>query len=394
MPNIEDAIQINISLETTTPAAYDWGIPVIVGEKEITVTNPGVGETRAYQTTTTVNGTESTLVAANKPVLCYSVTDVQKAFGSATTNTAGTVIGSTAVKSAQDLFKQGVRKCYVVAVEAGLAANIGNPLATDYETALNGIVPLAMDSKIAGVILAHQTGIDQLLKLKTFAETYKVLFAATNTPTSSVHSDASSIIAAYITASGGNLKSKYGFFLAGADPSSTSDLAAAALGTMTLYEPWYTMMWKAITSDDTVYFTAAQITILENSGVNGVKLVSGQNVISGGVCTKGSDYLYIDITRTESYLNNQIRDALISLRLKSGKIPYDQSGINIIRGALVGAMDGCAKGGAIASYTVTMPNFSDTTETDRTNRILNNVTVKCRLAGDIHLFVIGLTISM
>lgn len=393
MPNIEDAIQITVSLESASQTVKDWGIPVIVGEKQVTATKSGETTTYAYAASTTINGTSYTLAAENTPVLCYSVAEVRKQFGTETDSTDGTTIGSTATKAAAALFAQGVRRCYVVAVEAATASDITNPLASDFEACLTAIAPLAIDGKISGAMLAAQTAVDRLDKLKTFCNTYNLVFTFTNTPTASTYSSSSSLISTYITAST-NLKSKNGFMLAGADPEAEDDLAAVAMGVLMKNEPWNTLMWREVSCDTAKYFLAGTLTELEDSGINAVQLTSGSNRCSNGLSTFGGTYKFIDIARTEYYVKSEVQSSLISLRANSAKVPFNQAGINMVRGAILSAMETCLSSGAIAEYTISMPRFEDTTQADRENRTLKNVVITARLAGDIHSFVVGLTINM
>jgi len=159
-------------------------------------------------------------------------------------------------------------------------------------------------------------------------------------------------------------------------------------------KPWSTAMWKTVVSSATHYFTSACVTTLEANGINALTVIGGAQKASCGLTTLGSPYKFIDVTRSEYYVTAAVKDALVALRANSDKIPYDQSGLNQVLGALISAMDSCVRVGAVGEYRISIPAFEQTSTVERENRVLNNVIVAVRLVGDIHTFNLGLTITI
>ena len=122
MPELGDAIKITATDATAAMPSREGGTPAIVGES-------------AYTTKET-------------PKLYYSLADVKADHGGA----AGASTDITV--AAADLFAQGVRKMYVVAIDAATA---GSPTATEVGDALDTLTPYASEKLIHGVCLAMIT---------------------------------------------------------------------------------------------------------------------------------------------------------------------------------------------------------------------------------------------
>lgn len=381
MPTIESAITLNVSLTTAASPSRNWGIGVIVGEKEIAT----AGAEGAYETTVSYNGSTYPLVDANTPTVCYNPSDAYKYFGNPVSSTDPT--GSTITRAAIDMFNQGVRKIYCLALTA---TTIGTPTASEYTSALANLTYLANDKLINGVVLAGAPGYDCIAALKTYCDTNELLFAATNTNPGT--ETASQLVSSFST-----ILSKRGVSAVHNDANAECDIGACLLGMVMAQAPWNTIMWKLIDCDVTEYFTPSDIETLEAGNLNAIHLIYDTNRLADGLSLAGSsntNYKFLDIYRTEQYVTTTIRDALVTLRTNAQKIPFTQAGINVIAGALISAMESTARAGAIAEYEVIMPTYSQTSESDRANRILSNISINARLAGDVHKFTIGLNITV
>lgn len=350
MPELGDAIKITATDATAAMPSREWGTPAIVGES-------------AYTTKET-------------PKLYYSLADVKADHGGA----AGASTDITV--AAADLFAQGVRKMYVVAIDATEA---GAPVADEVAAALNTLTPYASEKLIHGVCLAMITETTLLAALKTFADANNVVFAVTNAPGDTVTA---------ISNAASNLASGNGIYLAHADSTFTGDVAAAALGTLMTLRPWNTTFWRYINVAVTKYFAPGDVPTLETAKVNVItNRVDGVNRISNALTLSGSPK-FIDIVRTKYYAVTAIQDSVASLRLRMTKLPYTPAGLDYVRGAIAQALEGMVRSGALHSYAISLPPFEEIADADKANRVLKNVNIMAVLAGDIQTFDLNLTISV
>ena len=350
MPELGDAIKITATDATAAMPSREWGTPAIVGES-------------AYTTKET-------------PKLYYSLADVKADHGGA----AGASTDITV--AAADLFAQGVRKLYAVAIDAATA---GSPTATEVEDALDTLAPYASQKLIHGVCLAGITTSALLAKLKAFADANNVIFTATNAPGDTISA---------ITTAASALSSGNGFYLAHADTDTTEDVAAAALGVIMTLRPWNTTFWRYINVAVNEYFAPGAIPTLETAKVNVItNRVDGVNRISNALTLSGSPK-FIDIVRTKYYAVTAIQDSVASLRLRMTKLPYTPAGLDYVRGAIAQALEGMVRSGALHSYAISLPPFEEIADADKANRVLKNVNIMAVLAGDIQTFDLNLTISV
>ena len=357
MPELNDVVVINVALETAAMPAREWGVPAIVGE--------------------------STYAEKNKPKLYTSL--------SALANDHGSASDSPLTRCAAAVFAQGVRKLYAVSMDV---ATPGSPTPSEIEAALNSLGGLADAGKIGGVCLADITSDEEgtddgtnyerlCTRLKGFADTHNLIFTVTNANGESV-SD--------ILTDAGELASPNGFYVAHADPDVDEDVAGAALGVLMTLKPWITPMWKPINVGVNEYFTPDGVAQLEGGKVNAIIELSG-NRLSNGLTT-GGDPKFIDITRTKYLTIARIREELASLRLRVEKIPFTEAGLTLVEQTIVRVMNELVRIGALAEHTVVVPTLDEISDSDKANRILRNVYVSGRLAGDIHTFELNLTLTV
>lgn len=104
----------------------------------------------------------------------------------------------------------------------------------------------------------------------------------------------------------------------------------------------------------------------------------------------------LDVVQSTDYMKETLENALLTLVLNSGKIPFTQKGIDRVQGVITeqcnSFKDSGIIGGAIDyqtgillvnGYEITMPTISDITSTDKANRELNGVKIRLLLAGAI-----------
>jgi hypothetical protein len=349
MGNISQAITINASVVAASTLLTQYGTPAIVGEST------------------------------------YSTKDTPKKYTALTTVGTDHGTSSKVYIAAEAAFAQGVRAIYVVAINASTA---GTPTATEVEAALATLGAFATNHLITGICLAG-IGSDKdtlTAKLKTFAEANGLIFTVTNT---------NGATAAEIVADVTALSSANGYFLAHADSDQTGDVAAAALGTLSVLKPWVTPYWKEITSDVNAYFAPSDGATLEAAKVNYIlDLGDGVNRMSQALTTLTTGTpKYIDITRSKYYIALTLQNAIAQYRIATEKIPYTATGLKYIAGELSGALEKLISVGAISVYTVTMPDIDSIDAADIEDRKLTGVKVSGTLAGDMHAFEIDLTLE-
>jgi len=171
------------------------------------------------------------------------------------------------------------------------------------------------------------------------------------------------------------------------------DVGAVALGALALNRPWNSMIWRAVFTPVGTYFDAADIATLETAGINVIINVASSNRLSNSLTASGSPK-FIDIVRTEYYSSSQLRNAMLTLRLNSAKIPFTESGLDMVRVSLRSAMERLLRDAAISTYTITMPTVDTISTEDRGNRILRGVKVAAQLSGDVHTFQMDLIIQV
>ena len=342
MPDIGHAVTVNAALVSTPRGVTDWGTPVIVGE--------------------------STFATKNTPKLYYTASAVHTEHGS--TSDIGV--------AATSIFAQGVRKCYVVSVDEGA------PTAEEIETALATLTNYATEYLIDGVCLAGISDVDLLAKLKAFADANKIIFTATHAPGATVEN---------ILTIRSSVQSENGYFVAYADPKPVDDVAAVALGRLLTLKPWVSPLWRPVVMDTNVFFSPTDLVTLEAGNVNALISLSGKVCLSNGLTTSSTP-LYIDVTRAKYYITRQCQLAVANLRMQMEKIPYTQSGIDYVKGALGACLSDIQREGAITAFNVGVPAIESISESDRAARRLTGITVSVVLAGEIHTFSIDLSVMM
>jgi len=213
--------------------------------------------------------------------------------------------------------------------------------------------------------------------------------------------------AADIVTDFGNYSSRNMLAVACKALGSNEDLNGALAGLIAQIEPWDKLMWKRI-NDITVsaYFTTSEVeSTLEAGNVNAIILKQAAPRLSDGLTMAGGDYKYMDTTRTQYWLEEQIIDDL-SLLMQNSRVPFTQTGIDIVQDTIEGTCDLAVANGALRSpwvdntgqgrigYTVQVPDFSDVADADRLDRILKNVYVTVWFAGHIQSITLNLAIQL
>lgn len=144
--------------------------------------------------------------------------------------------------------------------------------------------------------------------------------------------------------------------------------------------------------------SANQKKTLESENINVLLRYGGCNVNKGGAVLSGE---WIDVIRFRDWLKNRIQLNVFNVIKLNTKVPFEDSGIGMIEGAIDEALSkGQEIGGIcktsfdandneIPGYTIIVPSAGDLTESERASRKLTGVKWSAKLSGAIHAVEIG-----
>ena len=177
-------------------------------------------------------------------------------------------------------------------------------------------------------------------------------------------------------------------------PDSNKYLAVGAAVKCLSYqsgsETWAFKSLGGLTPSD---FSATHIAVLEAANINYYESLAGLNVTRLGKVKAGE---WIDVIRFRDWLENDMRVRVANVLLSNPKIPYTDSGIALIRTAMVSSlMQGQQNGGIsettiatdgtlIPGYAVSVPSAASISAADKAARVLNNCRFEAYLSGAIH----------
>lgn len=139
--------------------------------------------------------------------------------------------------------------------------------------------------------------------------------------------------------------------------------------------------------------TSTQVTNLLARNSNFSQTLSGVTVTREGKVTGGE---WIDIIRGADALDEDMTKSLFDLLInqQGGKVPYDDSGLNLIRSVMVNVLNRFVDSNFILSdFRISIPKAKDIAAVDKTNRILQNVTFQATLVGAIHAITVTGNVS-
>lgn len=107
---------------------------------------------------------------------------------------------------------------------------------------------------------------------------------------------------------------------------------------------------------------------------------------------------FFDVVRFIDWLDYTIEADLFDLLANNPKVPYDTAGITMVKSTIeISLQKGITAGGLDGvdePPVVNVPTLAETTPTDRSQRILRNVTFTARLTGALHGIAIRGTVSV
>lgn len=156
-------------------------------------------------------------------------------------------------------------------------------------------------------------------------------------------------------------------------------MAPRAIGTAT----W---RYKTIAGIAPATYNSTDVALIEKANGNTYIREGGVNITSNGVTTSGE---WIDIVQTTHYLKARAAEAIFSLFVRLDKIPYDQSGLDMVETELstmlLNTPDGMlardASGNKI--FSVYVPPIDSIPTNNKANRLLQGVKFRATIAGAI-----------
>lgn len=359
MPTAKDSVVINLKDATSAMPVATYGEVIVVG--------PHTNNTK-YNVATKYS----------------SQAAVEADFG------AGSVIAKATAK----VFAQGVPHVRVMNVYK----DEGTP--EDYSTCLATLESQEVDYDI--IVPTEQVDDANFGLLVTHATTYKkVLICA------AVYVTKAQAIAKMVPLT--KDETQYAI-VTDSSANVVGELAGAAGGVISTCKPWIPPEWVNVAGINPAGYTPDDIDALEtdaSNNVNTIITVGTATVLSSGKSLKPGSW--IDVMRTKQYLADSIRNELLNLKLRlansNQKIPYSPAGLKMVQSTIeyscrlaqkAGALreDYVENGAVVKGYTVAMPAWADISGSDKTARLLQNITVTAYLSGAVSKISMDLVITL
>lgn len=175
----------------------------------------------------------------------------------------------------------------------------------------------------------------------------------------------------------------------------TDDVLGNIAGAVAMVEPYEKLMWKEVSEVDVQnFYKSADIDTLESENINALMPWDDRMIFSNGYSSStDTGYKWLDITRTEYYIEEEITDGLNSTIMRTD-IPFTTEGIRIIETSIVNVCESMTSDGVLNSYDIYMPSMSDVTTENKENRTLEGIEIVADLPGHIQELVIDLTMQI
>ncbi|MBN2157922.1 MAG: DUF3383 family protein [Spirochaetes bacterium] len=158
-----------------------------------------------------------------------------------------------------------------------------------------------------------------------------------------------------------------------------------------------TWKWKRPTGVIASTFNLTELNQIRTGNGQTMSERSGVVYTDEGITTAGE---YIDVIQARDYIEARLGEELFALQVKSGKIPYDNTGFARIESVIRAVLNECGNRGIIARvvdeadreksddgiymYTVAVPARSEIPANDRAARKLTGITFTLTIAGAVH----------
>lgn len=183
-------------------------------------------------------------------------------------------------------------------------------------------------------------------------------------------------------------------FDASSQPGTNQYAALAWMAKCFGYDPGSeTWALKSLAAIVPSSLSTAEKKALEDTNINRFLRYAGDNITIGGNMLSGE---WIDVIRFRDWLKNEMQVNVFNVLKVNRKVPFTDAGIGLVEGAMKYTLEKGQEVGGIAptqydsddneipGYTVSVPQSSDLTETERKSRKLTGCKYTARLAGAIH----------
>lgn len=149
---------------------------------------------------------------------------------------------------------------------------------------------------------------------------------------------------------------------------------------------------KELPGQEPDVLTGAERTAIHDANGNTYERRAGKNITREGRTVQGD---YIDVTTTIHWLDSRMtEDVFAAITGVSTKIPFTQSGIDLIEAVVRRRLQIAVDNGHLSSFTVTIPTIDEVEDSDLEDRTLRNVQFSGVLAGAIHRVIVNGSVSV
>lgn len=176
--------------------------------------------------------------------------------------------------------------------------------------------------------------------------------------------------------------------------NTDEDVHASWVGEGSPFDPgsstWAYKTLKGVTADK---LTTAQKAAAWGKNCNTYTTVGGVSITEKGVVASGE---FIDILDGIDWIESRLQETVFGSLVNLRKIPYDDSGIQMIRGLVKSVLDEAGRKGILQGDTieVTAPKYKDIPSADRMARHLPDIKFTALLQGAIHTVAISGVVSV
>ncbi len=157
---------------------------------------------------------------------------------------------------------------------------------------------------------------------------------------------------------------------------------AAWMGLMFTKDPGAaTWMFKTLRGVTPYTLTGARWTNVDAKNANVYTEVAGVSMTQRGTAGSGE---YLDVMHGIDWLTARIQNKVFTPLVQQDKVPFTNSGVEVVVNSLKSALQEAVDIGLLASYEVSAPDVADVDAEDKAARTLPDVTFTAILAGAIH----------
>lgn len=140
--------------------------------------------------------------------------------------------------------------------------------------------------------------------------------------------------------------------------------------------------------------TTSQENYIRGKGINVYTPTAGAATSFAGTCAKAQRY--IDDQRFLDWQDTQIKLDFANLQFQAGKIPFTDTGIQMVKLMVQACLEKGVKAGGWApgSVSVTVPKAADVSGANKANRHLPDVKWSATLSGAVHTVAVIGTVSV